>query len=147
LPKALRLVLDTHIALEAYVWDSPRHSALRQAQEDQRIVLLASAATLQEFALVLRYPKLKLADAAQTQALARYSALLMLIDTAQVPDTLPRCRDVDDQKFLSLAYAGAADLLLTRDKKLRKIARNQQYRARFQTLDPDQEQAQALISG
>ena len=37
---------------------------------------------------------------------------------------LPRCRDQDDQKFLILAARCQADLLLTRDKLLLKLARH-----------------------
>jgi predicted nucleic acid-binding protein len=33
------------------------------------------------------------------------------------------CTDPDDQKFLDAAFSAAADLLLTRDKALLKLAR------------------------
>ena len=39
---------------------------------------------------------------------------------------LPRCRDADDQKFLILAARCKADLLITRDKLLLKLARHRQ---------------------
>ena len=38
--------------------------------------------------------------------------------------SLPRCRDADDQKFLVLAALCGADLLVTRDKLLLKLARH-----------------------
>ena len=37
---------------------------------------------------------------------------------------LPRCRDADDQKFLILGVRCKADLLITRDKLLLKLARH-----------------------
>ena len=36
---------------------------------------------------------------------------------------LPRCVDPDDQKFLELALAARADVLLTKDHKLLELAR------------------------
>ena len=36
---------------------------------------------------------------------------------------LPRCADPDDQKFLELALAARADVLITKDHKLLELAR------------------------
>jgi uncharacterized protein len=90
--------------------------------------LLRSADTLEEWQRVLGYPQFAL-DAARIQTLVQqFSALTTLVAHPAFP-TLPLCRDPDDQKFLELAYAAGAQLLITRDKKLRKIGRHKFYRA------------------
>jgi hypothetical protein len=49
-------------------------------------------------------------------------------DIASLECVLPRCRDPDDQKFLELARACRADLLLTRDRALLELARRTPFR-------------------
>ena len=50
------------------------------------------------------------------------------------PLELARCRDPDDQKFLTLAAAVRADCLVTRDRELLRLARR--CAARFAILRP-----------
>ena len=80
---------------------------------------MADPATLAEFERVLRYPEMKLDEAAAIAAAALYRERCVVL-AADAPDEpgLPRCADPDDQMFLRLAHAAKAQWLLTRDKKL-----------------------------
>ena len=64
--------------------------------------------------------------AAQAACLTECRKIAHRIDTA-APETerklLPRCVDPDDQKFLELALAARADVLITKDHKLLELAR------------------------
>lgn len=51
---------------------------------------------------------------------------------------LPRCRDADDQKFMELAARCAADLLLTRDRELLRLARSRRRPPPFAILVPEE---------
>ncbi|NJR44095.1 putative toxin-antitoxin system toxin component, PIN family [bacterium] len=135
--RASRLVLDTHVALEAFLWQSPRHAALRAAAAAGETQLLASVETLDEWRRVLSYSDLKLSAEQQAKALIDYQQACLCIAPLLETSALPRCADPDDQKFLILCVAGAATALLTRDKKLLKIGRHAYYRSRFQTIAPE----------
>jgi predicted nucleic acid-binding protein len=49
---------------------------------------------------------------------------------------LPRCSDRDDQKFLELARDAKANILLTKDKALLKLARKTQQAGLFRIMLP-----------
>jgi len=60
------------------------------------------------------------------------------IDTpadAAAREALPTCRDPDDQKFLEAALAARADVLVTKDRELLRLAR-QRSRLPFRILTP-----------
>jgi uncharacterized protein len=131
LKSALILVLDTHICLEWFVWDSPRLTPLRLAQVAGFLTLLSSLETRQEWRRVLAYPQFSLSLERIDQYCADYDALALLTPTlaAEQAANLPKCRDADDQKFLELSMAANAQFLITRDKKLRKIGRHKFYKS------------------
>ena len=75
---------------------------------------------------MLGYPfRKRIADAALQAAwrAACSSSATWVEDLAHSPTTLPLCRDPDDQKFLALAGAVHADMLLTRDHALLELQR------------------------
>jgi predicted nucleic acid-binding protein len=45
------------------------------------------------------------------------------VETASGSQGLPRCSDPHDQKFLELALASGADILVTKDQALLELAR------------------------
>ncbi len=57
--------------------------------------------------------------------LENYAGFVVRCDvgTGEAP-ILPRCRDTDDQKFLELAARCKAEMLVTRDKQLLRLARH-----------------------
>ncbi len=64
-----------------------------------------------------------------------------MIACADYPNTsgiiLPRCSDVDDQKFLELARDARADVLISKDKALLKLARKTMQAGLFNILPPE----------
>lgn len=130
-------MLDTHVVLEMLVWHSPRHVGLLAMQQAGSCAFLIDEDTLEEWRRVLAYPALKLEVGQQAAALADYLACATLEMHAAAPTDLPRCRDVNDQKFLDLAYQTDATELLTRDKKLLKVGKNKRYKQRFLTITPE----------
>ena len=138
-PRHGRLVLDTHVLLEALLWQSPRHAQLLPLLLTGCAIALRSEATAREWARVLRYPMLRLDATKLADAEARY---VRYTRAESEPDPralaqLPRCADRDDQKFLELAWHAGAHALLTRDQRLLKIGKHRLYRARFVVASPE----------
>ncbi|MBI2305827.1 MAG: putative toxin-antitoxin system toxin component, PIN family [Rhodocyclales bacterium] len=142
----MKLVLDTNVVLELLYWRDPRSEPLGRALAAGRARCFTDAACLGELERVLGYPQFALDAAAQQALHAAYRALATGVDTL-LPDAalaaLPRCRDTDDQKFMELALRCGADLLVTRDKELLRLARSRRRPAPFAILVP--ERAIALL--
>lgn len=121
------MVLDTQVWIDWLVFDDPSTLALRAAAEHAEIVI--DAACEAELARVLAYPlgKRSLDEAARAACLQRCRAIARFVEEVLAPERraeLPACRDRDDQKFLELALAARADLLVTRDRALLELARH-----------------------
>lgn len=113
-----RIVLDTNVALDCWVFDDAGSRPLRAALEAGRLRALRSPATEAEFADVIARPLFALDAAGQAGALAGFKShaeLVVHVDPA--PPGL-RCADPADQMFLDLACTARADLLITKDKLL-----------------------------
>ena len=123
-----RLVLDTNIWLDWLVFDDTGIHRIRQLQEAGHVEILIDAPCEAEFAEVItrKFAKKTLDAQAQAAALAQCRRLTTRIDAQLSPPErarLPRCKDPDDQKFLELAFAGEADILITKDRALLDIFR------------------------
>ena len=116
----MRLVLDTNVWIDWLVFDDPSIAPLRAAHQDGRIQIVLDAACLDELKKVLAYPQFNLAPAQREINLAQVGRLVVKHDIQPVAGSaaLPRCRDPDDQKFVTLAFCSSARWLLTRDKAL-----------------------------
>jgi putative PIN family toxin of toxin-antitoxin system len=125
---AKRVVLDTNIWLDWLVFNDSSIAYLKLSFEERRTEIFIDAACEAELERVLAYDLARhtLDAAAQAACLAECRRIARRIDDA-VPEAerklLPRCVDVDDQKFLELALAARADVLLTKDHKLLELAR------------------------
>lgn len=117
----IRLVLDTNVVLDLLHFDDPAVAPLRQALADGRAACCASAATRAELAHVLSRPQFRIGADELRRLLDTYDALARPCAAAGA-GALPPCRDPDDQKFLELAQAAGADLLVTKDKALLALA-------------------------
>lgn len=137
----MRFVLDTHIVLELLLWNSPKQAWLRAELAASRASLLSRADALAELEIVLGYPQFALATERRAEVLNTYTSQVQLLENSENPFPLPRCADVDDQKFLEIAWYGQASGLLTRDKKLLKIGKHRLFRQRFAVCVPEQLQA------
>ncbi len=108
-----RIVLDTNIVLDCFVFQDPATQALQTRLAAGTLQWLATPAMRDELARVLDYPQIarrlrqRALDAADV--LARFDALATL--QAAVPKAPVTCKDPDDQKFIDLAVAQQARLL------------------------------------
>lgn len=134
----MKLVLDTNVVLELLHWRDPRCAPLALALTDGRGHCVTDPACLAELERVLAYPQFALAEAERAALLAGYRALAECLPAATAePPPLPRCRDADDQKFVELAARCGADLLVTRDRELLKLARRRARPAPFAIVVPE----------
>ena len=125
-------MFDTNVVVSALVFSGRRLSWLRQAWVTGELVPLASQASIAELLRVLEYPKFRLQQQERLELLGDYLPFCQSVEIGEDLPDLPRCDDADDQKFLELAEAGAADWLVTGDPHLLKLAG----RTRFAILDP-----------
>lgn len=138
-----RLVLDTNVCLDLFVFRDPRWAALLTALQRSDVQAFTRADCRMEWTLVLGYARLGLDAAQQAAALAEFDKLIALLpdpgpgDEAML-NRLPGCRDPDDQKFIELAASCGADALVTKDKLVLKLARKMKKLALFRILSPEQ---------
>jgi putative PIN family toxin of toxin-antitoxin system len=138
-----RVVLDTNVCLDLFMFRDPRWQTLMDALTGGEIAALTREDCRRELELVLAYERMKLSAAMQAAILAEFDQLISL--HTGVPDAgadmpltaLPVCKDSDDQKFLELALACEADVLITKDKALLKLARKTARNGQFRILSPE----------
>jgi len=118
---APRVVIDTNVLLDIWVFDDPSARPLRAGIEAGRVRALRSEQCDAEFAEVLARGQFGLDEAARAVLLERWAACSEPV--APPPAAPLSCADPDDQKFLDAAFAAGADLLVTRDKALLQLAR------------------------
>jgi putative PIN family toxin of toxin-antitoxin system len=118
----MRTVLDTNVLVSLLVFRDPRYAGIWSAWLDGRLMVMSDAEVAAELAQVLEYPQF----AARCNPASAYEEYRCRVHTLgpHAPMKLPRCRDEDDQKFLLLAAAGAADVLVTDDKALLRLRRS-----------------------
>ena len=139
-----RVVLDTNVCLDLFVFDDPRCARLGQALRLGVIEAVGCAACEAEWHAVLEYPQLALDPARRAQAAAAFHALVRPVPAGTALDgpRLPRCADPDDQKFLALAARTGARWLLSRDRALLVLHRRCLRESGFAILSPQQWLAQ-----
>jgi putative PIN family toxin of toxin-antitoxin system len=138
----MKLVLDTNVVMELLHYRDPRSLALMQAITEGCVTCFTDTSCLTEFERVLAYPLFKLDEAAQRSLHGQYRAFAVCLDAGDdvattIATPLPHCRDTDDQKFMELAARTHADLLITRDKELLRLARSRARPAPFAILTPE----------
>lgn len=148
--RPLRLVLDTNVVMALWHFADPKLAALADFVGSPRAVLLTRSDCLGELQRVLAYCQFAISPERQVALHAAYVARVRCLadaDEAQraFAASLPRCKDRDDQKFVSLAWDAAADVLVTRDKLLLGLARKPPLRERMMILTPERLQ-QALLA-
>lgn len=119
-----RVVLDTNIWLDWLVFDDPAVGPLREAQALGRIEIVIDDACETELARVLAYDlgAHTLDVPAQSACLSRCRDIVTRVPTpaGRAPAS---CRDPDDQKFVDLAVAAGASILVTKDHALLEMTR------------------------
>jgi putative PIN family toxin of toxin-antitoxin system len=134
-----RIVLDTNVCLDLFVFRDPRWSALRDALSSGTVEAVTRHDCRMEWLIVLNYPHLPLDDTSRNRIIAEFDTLI----TCLAPDSpcsdvrLPVCRDPDDQKFLELSRDANAAALITKDKALLKLAKRTAKAGLFAIMPPD----------
>jgi putative PIN family toxin of toxin-antitoxin system len=122
-----RIVIDTNVCLDLFVFRDPRWSALMAALQSGAVEAVTRADCRQEWQMVLHYPHLPITDDTRPAIDAEFDALITCLAaealTSRTDVRLPICTDPDDQKFLELALGAHATTLITKDKALLKLAR------------------------
>ena len=136
-----RIVLDTNVCLDLFMFRDPRWQALLDALTNGEVQAFTRNDCRREFELVLAYDKMQLSMEAQAAILAEFDLRVTLHEhnpaTSATSPALPVCKDGDDQKFLELALACEAEVLITKDKALLKLARKTARNGQFRILAPE----------
>jgi putative PIN family toxin of toxin-antitoxin system len=119
----MRLVLDTNIVMDMLHFAN-RHTSLLEAPiRNGQLLCFTDTGCFTELERVCTYPEFGLDHEKQQDVLQKYRQFASFCEAGENENyTLPRCRDKDDQKFLILAARCQADLLVTRDKLLLRLA-------------------------
>ena len=135
----MRVVLDTNVCLDLFVFDDPRCARLAKALQAGVVEAVTCRACEEEWRAVLAYPQLALTPATRAHAIDAFSARVRrLPDGPILPAVrLPRCADPDDQKFLALAAGAGARWLLSRDRALLTLHRRCLRLAGFAVTTPE----------
>ena len=119
----MRLVLDTNIVMDLLHFADRHTQPLQAAIDTGKMLCFTDKDCLAELERVTGYAEFGLDPTARQALMERYLSFVTLCDASGEENyILPRCRDADDQKFLILAARCRADLLITRDKLLLKLA-------------------------
>jgi putative PIN family toxin of toxin-antitoxin system len=131
----MRIVLDTNIVMDMLHFADRYAHPLRPLLTSGRWQCFTDSDCLAELERVTGYPAFGLDATAQINLLRTYRGFVQLCEgRGEENFSLPRCRDPDDQKFLILAARCHADLLITRDKLLLRLARHRHKPAPFAIL-------------
>jgi putative PIN family toxin of toxin-antitoxin system len=120
----LKLVLDTNIVLDLFVFGDPAVKALHELLAARSVQWFATRAMREELACVLDYAHLRVrmqgAGITSAHVLDAFDAHAQVVDVAAPARVV--CRDTDDQKFIDLAVAQGATLL-SKDKHVLALRR------------------------
>lgn len=136
-----RIVIDTNVCLDLFVFRDPRWSALLIALQQGAVQAVTRDDCRTEWLRVLEYPHLPLDEQSRPDAIAKFDALIMHLDALaarpRMEVRLPVCSDPDDQKFLELARDADAQTLITKDKALLKLGRKTARAGLFSIVPPE----------
>ena len=127
-----RVVLDTNTVVSALLFGSGRLAWLRLAWQAGQFIPLLGHETAAELIRVLGYPRFKLTRAEQEALLADFLPFAEVVQVAASMPDLPDVRDPHDHKFLALARAADAEVLVGGDQGLLAL-RGQLQRTLIQT--------------
>jgi putative PIN family toxin of toxin-antitoxin system len=142
-----RIVIDTNVCLDLFVFRDPRWAGLHEAIKAGAVQAVTRDDCRNEWLAVLHYTHLPLDDDSRPVAAADFDALIERISadevTARTNVPLPACKDPDDQKFLELARDSGATVLITKDKALLKLAKRVARAGLFSIIQPERWDAHA----
>lgn len=146
-PGRQRVVLDTNVCLDLFVFRDPRWAALLQALEDGSVEAYTREDCRSEWLAVLEYPHLPVTAENKPAICADFDRLLHCLPLVEVNTFgLPLCTDRDDQKFLELALQCRAHVLVSKDKAVLKLAKRTLKRGLFAIVPPQHWRADAFLA-
>lgn len=122
----LKIVLDTNVCLDLFVFRDPRWLQIVAGLHDHTLQAITRADCREEWLAVLHYPHLPITENTRAEIVATFDQHIAVEDWPQKNIKLPVCSDKDDQKFLEIARDADAKILVTKDKALLKLARKTQ---------------------
>ncbi|MBV7534395.1 putative toxin-antitoxin system toxin component, PIN family [Duganella sp. sic0402] len=137
IPVPKKVVIDTNVCLDLFVFNDTRWSKLVSAIENGKIEAVTRADCRDEYNIVLHYKHLPLDDDSRPLAAARFDALIKVVAPPESGIKLPVCSDKADQKFLEIARDAQAEVLITKDKALLKLARRLEREGMFKVMLPE----------
>lgn len=141
-----RVVLDTNVCLDLFVFRDPRWNSLFDAMQTGQIDTVTREDCRNEWLRVLDYPHLPVNADQKAAIVAEFDQFIRCLPIAVVNTYgLPVCTDKDDQKFLETALQADAALLITKDKALLKCARKTAKQGMFTIIAPQAWQPGLLI--
>ena len=117
----IKVVLDTNILISALIFKGGL-SKLVELWKKGKIIPLFSKETFQEFKNVLQYPKFSLTE--KEIRIIITEEVLPFFEIIEVTDIVSeKCKDPDDDKFLSCAISASADFIVSGDSDLHAIGK------------------------
>ena len=133
-----RLVLDTNVCLDLFVFHDPRWTALFTGLREGKLEAITKSSCRDEWLAVLHYKQLPVNDANRPAIIRAFDDLIHCVDSPHISTIkLPICTDPDDQQFMELARDARATHLITKDKALLKCAQKVARCNLFQILSPE----------
>jgi putative PIN family toxin of toxin-antitoxin system len=136
-----RIVIDTNVCLDLFVFRDPRWAPLHAALKDGNVKAVTRDDCRMEWLAVLEYKHLPLNTDSRPMVAAEFDAMITCIGAQELnPRTeirLPICKDRDDQKFLEIARDADAEMLITKDKALLKLAKRTARAGLFAIIPPE----------
>lgn len=111
-----RLIIDTNVLLDLFVFEDQRVALLHQDINSSRARIFFCTEMLIEFSDVLARPLFGLSQEKQGSILMRWQEMGTLISLEQTAAI--RCSDPDDQIFIDLAYQLRPAILYSKDLAL-----------------------------
>jgi len=132
-----RVVLDTNVCLDLFVFHDPRWQAIVDGLIDGSVQAVTRADCRAEWLAVLHYQHLPVDDHKRPSIIAEFDRYIHISEPVSRAILLPKCSDKDDQKFLEIARDAEVDILITKDKALLKLAKKTSAAALFQIMTPE----------
>ena len=118
-------VVDTNVWLDIHFFREPEAQSLAAALESPHWAAARCEQTDAELAAVLQRPRFCSSPAERSEMLEHLRSWQARTSLVRLKAQAPwRCRDPNDQKFLDLAIAARASVLLTKDKALLAVHRS-----------------------
>lgn len=118
----MNIIIDTNVWLDILVFHDPRAKSLRNALVEKRALCHRTSMMMGELREVIGRPMFGLSPDQQHLALNEAEKLSQHAETAQSHSQFLLCKDPDDQMFLDLALELKADLLISKDRALLRLA-------------------------